>query len=148
MKKLDLDALPWIKGSSYPAPFVAQVIERTWRQLGEAAGLTQFGVNLVRMPPGAWSSQRHWHTEEDEFIYVVDGELVLVTDAGEEILRAGDCTGFKAAQRDGHHLQNRSALPAHFLAIGSRIASDVCHYPDIDLIAGPQGARHKDGTPY
>ena len=148
MTKIDLAALPWNMGSSYPPPFDAPVRLRQWQRLGEAAGLTQFGVNLVSVPPGSWSSQRHWHTEEDEFIYVIDGELILVTDAGERILRAGDCAGFKGGKRDGHHLQNRTAQPAHFLAVGTRIAADICHYPDIDLVAGPNGATHKDGTPY
>jgi len=148
MSKLDLSKLPWNQGSTYPAVFAAAVRTRQWQRLGEPAGLTQFGVNLVRLPPGAWSSQRHWHTEEDEFIYVVDGELVLITDSGEQIMRAGDCAAFKGGVGDGHHLQNRSTQPAHFLAVGSRIASDICHYPDIDMVAGPSGATRKDGTPY
>src|SRR5690349_16814143 len=107
MPKIDIAKLEEQRGSGYPAPFDEPVRARTWRRLGDAAGLTQFGVSLVRLPPGAWSSQRHWHTREDELVYVVDGELVLVTDAGEETMRAGDCAGFKAGSRDGHHLQNR-----------------------------------------
>lgn len=148
MKKLDLGALAWNKGTTYPPQLAAPVRNRQWRRLGEAAGLTQFGVNLVRLLLGAWSSQRHWHTEEDEFIYVTDGELVLITDGSEEILRAGDCAGFKAGERDGHHLQNRSRQPAQFLAIGTRSATDICHYPDVDMVAGPTGVTRKDGTPY
>jgi uncharacterized cupin superfamily protein len=127
---------------------------RSWRRLGEAAGLTQLGVNLVHLAPGAWSSQRHWHSHEDEFVYVLGGELVLVTDAGEETLRAGDCVGFKAGVRDGHCLQNRSAADATFLVVGSRSEADHGEYPDIDLVftagrySGSSEYRHKDGTPY
>ena len=128
--------------------------QRTWKRLGEAAGLTQFGVNLVTLPPGSWSSQRHWHSHEDEFVYVVTGELMLVTNAGEELLRAGDSAGFKAALPDGHHLQNRSGAPATFLVVGSRNDEDHGEYPDIDLIAtsgrysGKGTFCRKDGTPY
>ena len=113
--------------------------------------MTQFGVNLLRLPPGAWSSQRHWHTAEDEFVYVLSGEVTLVTDSGDEILRAGDCAGFKAGDPNGHCLQNRSQADAVVLEIGSRFPEeDACDYPDIDMIA-PAGAphyAHRDGTPY
>ena len=109
-------------GTLYPPPFDEPCRARERTRLGDAAGLTQFGVNLLRLPPGAWSSQRHWHTGEDEFIYIVSGEVVLVTDAGEEVLRAGDCAGFKANDGDGHHLQNRSGQDAVVLEIGSRVA--------------------------
>jgi uncharacterized cupin superfamily protein len=116
--------------------------------------LTQFGVNLLQLPPGAWSSQRHWHTHEDEFVYVLEGEVVLVTDAGEEILRAGDCAGFRAGDRDGHCLQNRSPQDARVLVVGSRNDADGGEYPDIDLrfrpgrYSGGGGYCHKDGRPY
>jgi uncharacterized cupin superfamily protein len=123
-------------------------MERTRRRLGDAAGLTAFGVNLLRLPPGTWSSQRHWHTAEDEFVYVLEGELTLVTDAGEEILRAGDCAGFKAGVRDGHHLQNRSGKDAVVIEIGSRKDEDEGEYSDIDMRFGPEGFFHKDGKPY
>jgi uncharacterized cupin superfamily protein len=114
-----------------------------------AAGLTQFGVNLQRLPPGAWSSQRHWHSAEDEFVWIVEGEAVLVTDEGEEILRAGDCAGFKAGVANGHHLRNRSDADVLLLAIGSRNDDDVASYPDIDLRwSEATGDVHKDGTPY
>ena len=118
--------------------------------MGNAAGLTDFGVNLLRLPPGAWSSQRHWHSAEDEFVFVLDGEVVLVTDAGEEVLRAGDCAGFKAGVPDGHHLQNRSQRDATVLEVGSRKADDEGDYPDIDLrfLKGGLGFAHEDGTPY
>ena len=106
----------------------------------------------MRLPPGAWSSQRHWHTGEDEFVYVVAGEVVLVTDDGEEILRAGDAAGFKANDGNGHHLQNRSGQDAQVLEIGSRVAGSSAHYSDIDMMApaGGQPAQytHRDGTPY
>src|SRR6185369_13860495 len=115
MPKIDIDALPVRTGSGYPAPFDAPCIGRTRRALGDAAGLTQFGVNLQRLAPGAWSSQRHWHTAEDEFVWVLEGEVVLVTDSGEEVLIAGDCAGFKAGAADGHHIQNRSNRDALLL---------------------------------
>jgi uncharacterized cupin superfamily protein len=150
MKKIDISAAPRRDGSDYPAPFDAPCRQRMRRQLGKAAGLTQFGVNLQRLPPGAWSSQRHWHSAEDEFVWVIEGEVVLVTEGGEEILRAGDCAGFKAGAADGHHLQNRSASDALILEIGSdRPAEDTVEYPDIDLRwRAATGETHKDGTPY
>jgi len=122
--------------------------------LGEAAGLAQFGVNLTRLKPGIWSSQRHWHTHEDEFVWVLQGKVVLVTDGGREVLRAGDCAGFATGAADGHHFINESSADAMLLTVGSRHAQDACHYPDIDLHAKP-GLRddrdvfvHKDGTPF
>src|SRR5271169_4516419 len=119
-KRIHVDKLPVVTGSGYPAPFDAACAARVRQRLGDAAGLTDFGVILLRLAPGVWSSQRHWHTAEDEFVFVVEGEVVLVTDAGEEILRAGDCAGFKAGIKDGHHLQNRSQRDAVLLEIGSR----------------------------
>ena len=105
MKTIDIALAPTRAGSRYPPPYDAPCRERFRWRLGEAAGLSQFGVNLQRLPPGQWSSQRHWHSHEDEFVWVVEGEVVLVTGAGEEVLRAGDCAGFKAGDPDGHHLQ-------------------------------------------
>src|SRR5258705_13091063 len=107
-------------GPLYPPPFDLPCRARERTKLGDPAGLTQFGVNLVRLPPGAWSSQRHWHAHEDELVWVVEGELVLVTDAGEEPLRSGECATFKGGVRDGHHLQNRSSRDAAFLVVGTR----------------------------
>jgi uncharacterized cupin superfamily protein len=149
-KKIDLSQLPKHLGSGYPAPFDAACAERLRRKLGDAANLTDFGVNLLRLPPGAWSSQRHWHTHEDEFVFVLEGELVLVTDEGEELLRTGDCAGFKAGIADGHHLQNRSDQAAVVLEVGSRRdADDEADYPDIDLQLRRTGAfTHKNGSPY
>src|SRR5262249_25895270 len=119
-------------------------------RLGNAAGLAQFGVNLLRLPPGAWSAQRHWHVGEDEFIYVLSGEGVLVTDAGDEVLHAGDCAGFKAGGENGQCLQNRSHAEATVLEVGSRAAGgDTVYYPECDLVAVPGGSYTKrDGTPY
>ena len=151
MPKIDLSQAPRGSGTRYPAPFDAPCKGRTWHKLGEAAGLTQFGVNLLRMPPGVWSSQRHWHTAEDEFVWIVSGEVVLVTDEGEQVLRAGDCAGFPAGAPNGHHLQNRSKEEAVVLEVGSRReAEDGCDYPDIDLMLKPGETEysHKDGSPY
>jgi uncharacterized cupin superfamily protein len=150
-QKVDFNSVPVVTGSRYPAPFDAPCAQRTRQRLGDAAGLTDFGVNLLRLPPGVWSSQRHWHTAEDEFLYVLEGEVVLVTDAGEQMLKAGDCAGFKAGANDGHHLQNRSQREAVLLEVGSRkAADDEVDYPDIDMrfLKGRGGFSHKDGKPY
>ena len=151
MPKIDLAAVPERRGVGYPAPFDAPCADRIRQRLGNAGGLADFGVNLMRLPPGNWSSQRHWHTHEDELVWVVEGEVTMVTDAGEEILRAGDCAAFKAGDPDGHHLINKSDKDAVVLEIGnSDHARDVCDYPDIDMIVGPgdQPYRHRDGTAY
>jgi len=150
-KRIDVSKVTAVAGSRYPAPFDAPCKARIRQRLGDEAQLTDFGVNLLRLPAGAWSSQRHWHSAEDEFVYVLEGEVVLVTDAGEESLRAGDCAGFKAGVKDGHHLQNRSHQDAVVLEIGSRkVAEDEGDYPDIDLRfqKNRAGYVHKDGTPY
>jgi uncharacterized cupin superfamily protein len=149
-KRIDLAGLQKFVGSGYPSPFDAACAERRRQKLGDAAGLSDFGVNLLRLPAGAWSSQRHWHTHEDEFVFVLEGELVLVTNAGEELLRAGDCAGFKAGTHDGHHLQNRSAADALVLEVGSRKdGDDETDYPDIDMRAPKTGGFvRRDGSPY
>jgi uncharacterized cupin superfamily protein len=150
-KRIDITKLPVITGSGYPVPFDLACAARARQRLGDAAGLTDFGVNLMRLPPGAWSSQRHWHSAEDEFVFIIDGEVVLVTDTGEELLRSGDCAGFKAGVKDGHHLQNRSGREAILLEVGSRrVAEDVGEYPDIDMrfLKNDEGYAHRDGTPY
>jgi uncharacterized cupin superfamily protein len=151
-KRLDVAKTAILSGTGYPSPFDEPCRKRARQRVGDAAGLTQFGVNLLRLPPGAWSSQRHWHTDEDEFVYMLSGEVVLVTDGGEEILRAGDAAGFKAGDPNGHCLQNRSNADAQVLEIGSRAATDTVHYSDIDMVA-PAGGKpapftHRDGTPY
>jgi uncharacterized cupin superfamily protein len=149
MPKIDIAAAELRTGSRYPAPFDEPCRDKTRRQLGDVTGLTQFGVNLLRLPPGSWSAQRHWHTAEDEFIWVVEGEVVLVTDVGEEVLRPGDCAGFKAGVADGHHLQNRSGADAVVLEVGTRDwKADACDYPDIDMKADEQGYLRRDGTRY
>jgi uncharacterized cupin superfamily protein len=149
MAKIDLASVPRGEGTDYPPPYDAPCLDRIRQALGDAAGLTQFGVNLLRMGPGTWSSQRHWHTEEDEFLWVLEGEVMLVTEKGEELLCAGDCAGFKAGVADGHHLQNRSNRPALILEMGSRFPEqDIADYPDVDLRWQPTGYTHKDGKPY
>jgi len=151
-KKIHIDAVPSIVGTLYPTPFDAPCRARERKKLGDVAGLTQFGVNMLTLPPGAWSSQRHWHTESDEFVYVVEGAVTLVTDDGQEVLGAGDAAGFKAGDSNGHCLRNHTREPALVLEIGSRVASDGAHYPDIDLVAPPGGKpavyTRRDGTPY
>ena len=151
MANIDLTGMSPTLGSGYPAPYDEPCrLRQRWR-LGDAGGLTQFGVNLLKLPPGAWSSQRHWHSAEDEFVYVLQGEVVLVSGAGEQVLRAGEFAAFKAGEADGHHLQNRSGAEAVLLEVGGRDpAQDAVDYPDIDLqlTRGDGRYRHKDGTPY
>jgi uncharacterized cupin superfamily protein len=155
MPKIHVTAVPEHVGSRYPAPHDAPCRERRLRRLADAAGLSHFGVNLVTLAPGVWSSQRHWHSHEEELVYVLEGELVLVTDSGEETMRAGDVVGFAAGTRDGHHLQNRSGSDAVFLVVGSRDDADYGEYSDIDLKftagrysgGGGLGFTKKDGTP-
>jgi len=152
VKKINLATLSPVIGTMYPPPYDEPCVARSRTKLGDAAGLTQFGVNLLRLPAGAWSSQRHWQTASDEFVYVLSGEVTLVTDSGAEVLRPGDCAGFKAGDPDGHCLQNRSAEDALILEIGTRVATDAAHYSEADLFA-PAGAKpavyiRKDGTPY
>jgi uncharacterized cupin superfamily protein len=150
MPKIDVKSVFERKGSSYPAPFDLAAKDRVKQGLGNAGGLTDFGVNLTRLPPGAWSSQRHWHSREDEFVFVLSGELVLVTDAGEETMHAGDCAGFPKNTPNGHHLVNRSGETAIYLEIGTRTADDVCSYSDVDmhLDRGKGAFTRKDGSPF
>jgi len=149
--KIDIETAPTGHGTGYPEEFAAPCKSRRRWRLGDAVGVDQFGVNLLRLPAGAWSSQRHWHTAEDEFVWVVEGEVVLVEDDGETVLVAGDCAGFKAGVANGHRIENRSDREAVLLEVGSRRpADDACDYPDIDMIL-PKGADryfHRDGTPY
>jgi uncharacterized cupin superfamily protein len=149
-KRIDLAAAPRVAGTLYPPPFDAPCRARRRVKVGDAAGLTQFGVNLCTLPPGAWSSQRHWHSSEDELIYVVEGEVTLVTDAGAEVLRAGDFAGFRAGNADGHHFQNLSDRPAVIMEIGTRSTGDQTIYSDIDMMTlpGRHPYFHRDGTPY
>ena len=138
-------------GSSYPEPFRSRVGERRKRALGDALGLANYGVNLVELPPGALSSMRHWHSKQDEFVYVLEGELVLITDAGEQVLRAGMAAGFPAGSGDGHQMINRSDAPARYLEVGDRSPGDMVTYTDVDLALTENVTddfTHKDGTPY
>ena len=149
-KRIDVETLPVITGTLYPPPFDEPCRARQRTRLADAAGLTQYGVNLVRLKPGAWSSQRHWHIAQDEFIYILSGEVTLVTNAGAEILRAGDCAGFKAGDEDGHHLQNHSNADVTFLEMGTRLPGDGAYYSDIDMMMPPNAKLycHRDGRPY
>jgi uncharacterized cupin superfamily protein len=148
-KKIDMTSAPVSAGTLYPPPFDKPCLARHRIRLGDAAHLTQFGVNLCTLPPGAWSSQRHWHDKEDELVYVVSGEVTLVTDDGEEVLRAGDAAGFKAGEENGHSFQNRSAADVVLLEIGSRFDDDCAFYSDIDMKTTPAGdSVHRDSTPY
>ncbi len=151
-KPVEAMSLPPRRGSSYPAEFRHVVGSREKRALGAATGLTKYGVNLVHLPPGAWSSQRHWHSHEDEFVYVLEGEIALVTDAGEQVLTAGMGAGFPAGCADGHHLINRSDRMAIYLEIGDRDDADKVDYPDIDMRLekrdGTFAFLHKNGKPY
>jgi uncharacterized cupin superfamily protein len=150
MPKIDIAKVPERKGVGYPRPFDALSAERIRQRLGDAGGLTDFGINLMRLPPGNWSSQRHWHSHEDEFVFVLEGELVLIEDGGETVLRAGDCAAFPRGTGNGHHMINRSDAVAVYLEIGSRHANDVTTCSDIDVMSTNTDGRfvHKDGTPY
>lgn len=150
---LDPAALEARTGSSYPEPWGSACGAREKRTLGDPLGLTGFGVNLVRLPPGAPSSQRHWHSHEDEFVYVLEGELTLITDAGAQVLTAGMAAGFPAGKADGHHMINRSDGWAVYLEVGGRSPDDECSYPDIDLFlpsenSGQHRFTRKNGEPY
>lgn len=150
MPKIDIAAIPPRRGSSYPAPYAEMAKDRAKQALGNAGGLSDFGVNLVTLPPGAWSSQRHWHLLEDEFVYVLSGELTLVTNAGETRVGAGECAAFPKNAPDGHCFINKSQTDAIYLEVGTRSGKDTATYPDIDLhlVVGEGGWRHKDGTFY
>ncbi len=152
MPKIDIAKLRVYDGTNYPEPFRKVVAGRSRKRLGDAAGLDQFGVNLTTLKPGAASALRHWHEKEDEFVYILEGEVVLIEDGGETVLKAGDAAGFKASSRNGHHLVNRSSGDVVYLEIGTRAKRERAEYPDVDLvvIGDEQGERytHKDGTPY
>jgi uncharacterized cupin superfamily protein len=149
LAQIDIAGLEVRRGSGYPAPYDAACAARERRRLGAAAGLTAFGVNQLTLPPGAWSSQRHWHSHEDEFVVVISGEVVLVTDAGETVMRAGDCAAFKAGVADGHHLINRTDRDAVVIEVGNDDPTrDRTVYSDIDLVFDPiaQAYVRRDGT--
>jgi uncharacterized cupin superfamily protein len=148
MPKLDLSAIPSTNWTSYPEPYAAGMAKRRFRRLGPAAGLADFGVSHVTVEPGGQSSERHWHSEVDEFLVMLEGEAVLVEEGGETVLRPGDCAAFPKGAADGHHLVNRSAEPCVFVAFG-RLEGD-CNYSDADLHWDSRRScyTHKDGTPY
>ncbi len=149
---LDPVTLPVNTDSSYPEPYRSRVLPREKRALGDAFALTKIGVNLTTLMPGKESSMRHWHTHEDELVYVLEGEVVLVTDGGEQVLGPGMCAGFAAGMSDGHQFVNRSHLPAAYLEISNRDDADSVTYPDADLMWNPtecpDGYTRRDGTPY
>jgi uncharacterized cupin superfamily protein len=149
---LDPASVTAVRGSGYPEPYRSRMGDRAKKKLGDACGLSKFGVNLVTLGPGGQSALRHWHTLEDEFVYILSGEVVLISDEGEQILQAGMCAGYPAGKRDAHHFDNRSGAPAQYLEIGSRIDGDNAFYPDDDLLwvetEGGTIAAHKDGRRY
>ena len=152
MPKVDIAGIAVQIGTNYPAPFNQPVAGRERKRLGNAVGLDQFGVNITTLKPGAWSAQRHWHANEDEFIFVVVGELVLCEDGGETVLKPGDAAGWKAGATNGHCLINRTDRDAAYLEVGTRLVRERVVYPDIDMILerDDSGARylHKSGEPY
>lgn len=152
MPKLDLTRVPVKTGSIYPSPYKEMMAGRSSLRLADAGGLTQFGVNLVTLEPGALSSLRHWHMAEDEFVMVTEGECTLVEDGGESVMRAGDCAAFKAGDPNGHHFVNRSGAVARFLVVGSRAPREVATYADVDMKIEIEGGRatflYNDGTPW
>jgi uncharacterized cupin superfamily protein len=148
LPKLDLDTIPQTNATGYPPQYAGAVQGRWYRRLGPASGLSEYGVSHVTLKPGAWSSQRHWHEGEDEFVVMLSGEAVLVDDAGEHAMRPGDCASFPKGDGNGHVLQNRSDADCVFIAVGRKGESD-CHYPDIDMhLFGGKGFRRKDGSDF
>ncbi|HEV2230287.1 MAG TPA: cupin domain-containing protein [Steroidobacteraceae bacterium] len=151
---LEARSVAALSRSAYPEPYRTRVLPREKRRLGDAFALTRVGVNLTTLPPGKESSMRHWHTREDEFVYVLEGEVVLRTGAGEQLLTAGMCAGFPAGVEDGHQLVNRSDRPALYLEVSNRDPGDSAHYcdPEVDLLWSPPHARgrftRRDGSEY
>lgn len=149
MPKLDLAAIPRTNATGYPAPFDAAVEGRWYRRLAPAAGLTRMGASHVTLKPGAYSSQRHWHREEDELLVMLEGEAVLIEDSGETVVRPGDVLAWPAGVANGHHLHNRSDADCVFVAIGAGDKTrDSGEYPDIDMVFDAEGYARKDGTRY
>jgi len=144
--------VPDVTGSNYPEQFKSAVAGRVKKRLGDAAGLQNFGVNLVRLAPGSCSALRHWHSRQDELVYVLEGEVTLIANSGEEVLKPGMAAGFAAGDADGHYLVNRSNSDVVYLEIGDRTSGDDVHYPDDDLIAKSNGKSqiftHKNGELY
>ncbi|VXC90971.1 cupin domain-containing protein [Sphingomonas sp. AX6] len=148
MPKLSLDTIPQTNATGYPPKYAGAVEGRLYRRLAPPSGLTDFGVSHVTLKPGAWSSHRHWHEGEDEFVVMLAGEAVLVDDQGEHPMRPGDCATFPKGDGNGHMLQNRSDADCVFIAVGRSSASE-CHYPDIDMHLTPgRGFHRKDDTDF
>ncbi len=149
---LDPATVAEVRGSGYPEPYRSRMGDRAKRRLGDACGLTKFGVNLVTLGPGGQSALRHWHTLDDEFVFVLSGEVVLMTNEGEQVLTAGMCAGYPGGSRNAHHFVNRSGAPARYLELGNRTPGDNAFYPDDDLMWGEdeagEFAAHKDGRRY
>lgn len=150
MPKLDTRSVPKRKGAGYPAPFGAPCAGRIRQRLGDEGGISDFVFNLSRLPPGNWSSQRHWHSTEDELVYVLEGEVVLIEDDGETLLVAGDCATFPKGSGNGHHLINRSDSDAVYLEVGSRDPENVIFCSDVDMKSLNSNGLflHYDGKPY
>ncbi len=152
MPKIDIAKLPADTRTGYPPPFDRVVVGRERKRLGNAAGLDQFGVNLTTLKPGAASALRHWHEQEDELVFILEGEAVLIEDGGETVLKPGDAAGFKANSPNGHHLVNKSERDVVYLEVGARSKYERAHYPDVDLmvVRADTGMRytHKNGGPY
>ena len=150
MPAINLAQAPVKTGSIYPEPFAAMMQGRSSLRLGELGGLTQYGVNLVMLEPGAMSSLRHWHLHEDEFVWVVEGECTLVQDGGETVMRPGDCAAFPAGQPNGHHFMNFTDRVAKFLVVGTKAPTEIATYCDVDLRVEMAGGKarftYKDGT--
>ena len=148
MPKVDLDSIEQVNRTGYPPPFDQPVAGRWYRRLAPASGLTDFGVSHVTLKPGAWSSQRHWHDGEDEFLVMIAGEAVLVEEEGRTLLRAGDCAAFPKGTGNGHHLVNESAADCTFVVVGAGTNTGG-GYSDIDMLfTADNRYTHKDGTPY
>ena len=148
MPKVRLDEIELTNRTGYPAPFNADVAGRWYRRLAPATGLTEFGVSHVTLKPGAWSSQRHWHDGEDEFLVMLEGEAVLVEDEGRTVLRAGDCAAWPKGSKNGHHLRNESGEDCVFVVVGAGTNTGG-GYSDIDMMwTADDRYVHKDGTPY
>ncbi len=149
---LDPTTLEPHTGTAYPEPYRSQVLPREKRRIGDALGLTKIGINRTTLPPGKVSSMRHWHTHEDEFVFVLEGEVVLCTDNGEQLLRAGDCAGFPAGSKEGHQLANRGTRPAVYLEVSNRDSADEAFYSDPSVDMAWDGSRRcitrRDGTDY
>ncbi len=152
MPKLDLSSITVRTGSGYPGDLAARMDGRSQMALGDAGGLTQFGANLVMLEPGALSSLRHYHMEQDEFLMVTQGICTLIDDDGEHQMQPGDCATFPAGDPNGHHLANRTDAPAAFLVVGTRTPTETAYYSDLDMMVtqGPDGSAftHKDGRPF